>query len=170
MRLLFLTITGSILCSAAVGQITLRGRILDSVSLQPIAFANLSLEDGRTGTTTEIEGNFALAIPSGYTGSIYLSHVSYQKRILPLPYFQSHSEILLQPSAAQLHEVDIVASRLENPAFAIIRKAVDHRKENDPSNLESYQYISYNKFLVTMSEPSKRMDSIVNALKAHPDT
>jgi len=68
-RLFLLTITGSILCSTAVGQITLRGRIIDGVTLQPIAFANLSLKDGRTGTTTEIEGNFTLAISSGYTDS-----------------------------------------------------------------------------------------------------
>ncbi len=170
LRLLLLTIIGSILYSTAVGQVTLRGRMMDSVSLQPIAFANLSLEDGRTGTTTEIEGNFTLTIPSGYSGNIYISHVSYQKRILPLSYFQQHSEILLQPSASQLHEVDIVASRLENPAFAIIRKAVEHKKENDPSNLKSYEYISYNKFLITMSESSKRMDSIINELKNRPDS
>jgi len=169
-RLFLLTITGSILCSTAVGQITLRGRIIDGVTLQPIAFANLSLKDGRTGTTTEIEGNFTLAISSGYTDSIYVSHVSYQKRVLPLSYFQAHSEIHLQPSATQLHEVGIVASRLENPAFAIIRKAIGNKKENDPSNLKSYEYISYNKFLVTMSENSRRMDSIINKLKSRPDT
>ncbi len=164
-RLLFLTIISLTFYSKAVGQTILRGKMIDSVTLQPIAFANLSLEDGRTGTTTEIEGNFTLTIPPGYTGSIYISHVSYQKRILPLSYLQSHSEILLQPSAAQLHEVDIVASRLENPAFAIIRKAVDHKKENDPSSLKSYEYISYNKFFITMSEPSQRTDSLVQKLK-----
>ena len=169
-RLLFLTITLSILNLAAVGQITIRGRMKDSLTRQPIAFANLSLKDGRTGTTTEIEGNFTLVIPSSYTDSIYVSHVSYQKRALPLSYFQAHVDIHLQPFATQLHEVGIVASRLENPAFAIIRKAVDHRKENDPSNLKSYEYIAYNKFLVTMSENSKRMDSIINKLKSRPDT
>src|SRR3982750_3573533 len=98
MRLLLLTAIGLILYSTAVGQITLQGRVIDSLTLQPIAFANLSLEDGRTGTTTEIEGNFTLTIPSGYNGSIYISHVSYKKQILSLSYFQSHSEILLQPS------------------------------------------------------------------------
>ncbi len=170
LRLVCLTITGTILCSWAHAQITIRGRIMDSVTLQPIAFANLSLEDGRTGTTTEIEGNFSLSVPSGYTGNIYISHVSYQKRILPLAYIQSHPEISLLPSSTQLLEVDIVASRLENPAFGIIRKAIEHKRENDPANLKSYEYISYNKFLITMSESSKKTDSLVQNLRARPDS
>ncbi|HEV8515994.1 MAG TPA: DUF5686 family protein [Cyclobacteriaceae bacterium] len=169
-RLYLVTISLLLFVSGTKGQHIIQGKLIDSLTRQPIAFANLSLEDGRTGTTTEIEGNFTLTIPSDYTGSIYISHVSYQKQILPLSYFQSYVEILLQPSATHLQEVGIVASRLENPAFAIIRKAVDHRKDNDPSNLTSYQYISYNKFLVTMSGSSKRVDSIINALKSRPDT
>src|SRR6478736_3566884 len=91
------------------GQGAIQGKLVDSLTRQPIAFANLSLEDGRTGTTTEIEGNFSLSVPSGYTGNIYISHVSYKKRILPLTYFHSHSEISLLPSSTQLHEVGIIA-------------------------------------------------------------
>ena len=165
-----LSFTGVFLFTCAAAQVTISGRIMDSVTLQPVAFANLSLEDGRTGTTTEIEGNFSLAIPSGYTGNIDISHVSYQKRILPLFYFQTHSDIFLQPAATQLQEVGIVASRLENPAFAIIRKAVDRKRENDPANLRSYQYISYSKFLITMSESSKKTDSLIQTLRARTDT
>ncbi len=169
-KVFFLSLTGIFFFACASAQITIRGRIIDSVTLQPIAFANLSLEDGRTGITTEIEGNFSLAIPAGYTANIDISHVSYQKRILPLSYFQTHSDLFLQPAATQLQEVGIVASRLENPAFAIIRKAIDRKKENDPANLRSYQYISYNKFLLTMSESSKKNDSVIQKLKNRPDT
>jgi hypothetical protein len=169
-RLLFLTITGLVMHLMVAAQVTLHGRVIDSITLQPIAFANLSLEDGRTGTSTEIEGNFVLPIPSNYNGLIYISHVSYQKRGLPLSYVKAHHEIDLQPAATQLLEVDIVASRLENPAFAIIRKAIDHKKENNPASLKSYEYLSYNKFLVKMSESTKRMDSIIRALHVKSDT
>lgn len=169
-RLLFLTITFILLHCAAAGQTTIQGRIIDSVSLQPVAFANLSLDDGRTGTTTEIEGTFSLSIPAGYRGFVTVSHVSYQKRILPPSFFQGHADIFLLPASTQLLEVGIVASRLENPAFGIIRKAVDHKKENDPASLKSYQYISYNKFLVTMSERSPKGDTIIQKLQHKADS
>ncbi len=149
---------------------SIRGTLIDSVSRQPIAFANITLEDGRTGTSSDIEGNYSLPVPANYSGQVYLSHVSYQRRIVSLPFLKEHAFISLLPSATILREVAVTAAKGENPAFRIIRQAIDHKKDNDPVNLKSYQYISYNKFLVTMSEPSKRSDSIINALKNRPDT
>jgi hypothetical protein len=154
----------------AKSQNMIQGKLIDSLTHQPIAFANLTLADGRTGTMTEIEGNYTLKIPSGYTGDVYLSHISYRRLVVSLSYLQSHPVLTMQPAATELKELTITASELENPAFGIIRKAVARKKENDPLSLKSYQYISYNKFLITTSEPTKRADSIVKALRARPDT
>ncbi len=169
-RFLFLTAIGFFVCSLASGQQLIRGKIIDSLSLQPVAFANLSLEDGKSGTTTEIEGNFSLTIPQGYTGLVYITHVSYQTRILPLSYLKNNQIIAVLPGSTQLMEVVVTGTKEENPAFRIIRQAIAHKKDHNPANLKSYQYISYNKFLVTMSGSSRRTDSIIQKLKARPDT
>src|ERR1041385_4825242 len=94
-----------LICSAfsVYGQ-TIRGTVIDSLTRQPVAFANITLEDGRTGATAEIEGKFSLSVPASYTGAIYLSHVTYQRRIVPLTYFNNHTTIALLPSTNVLQE------------------------------------------------------------------
>ena len=135
------------------------GKVIDSLKLEPIAFVNITLDDGIRGTTSDIEGNFKLSIPTNYTGLIIISHVSYQKVKLPLPYFSKKKLVKLKPSNTVLSELTFVAD--ENPAFRIIRNAIVNRPLHDPDNLQSYQYISYNKFFVTADEPSKLIDSLV---------
>jgi hypothetical protein len=91
-------------------------------------------------------------VPTGYSQLISISHVSYQKIKLPLFYFQANKIIRLKPNNLVLAEVVINAG--ENPAFRIIRQAVKNKKQNDPENLESYQYYSYNKFIIRPTELS----------------
>ena len=169
-RIFFLTFMTPFLFSSASGQTTIQGKVIDSLSRQPIAFANLTLENGRSGTTTEIEGNFLLTFPQGYNGLVYISHVSYQRIALPLSYFKTHKTIALQPASTLLREVAVTGKEEENPAFRIIRQAVANKKQNDPIHLKSYQYISYNKFLVTLSAPSAHDDSVIQKLKNRNDT
>ncbi len=170
LRIFFLTLAAASIFSFTSAQTIIRGKLTDSLTRQPIAFANLTLEDGRSGTTTEIEGNFSLSIPQGYQGLVYLSHVSYQSRPVTLAYLQNNFAISMQPGSTQLREVEVIASKQENPAFAIIREAIAHKETNDPRSLKSYELISYNKFLITVSEPTKRADSIINRLKIKADT
>ncbi|MBS1951321.1 MAG: hypothetical protein OJF59_003175 [Cytophagales bacterium] len=155
---------------AVTGQAIIKGKVIDSVSHQPIAFANLTLRDGRSGCTTDIEGNYSLPIPAGYSDWIAITHISYKTKKKSLQQLQSNSMVLLLPSSTQLGEITITGTQVENPAFRIIRHTIAHKKDNDPHNLKSYQYISYNKFMVTMSAPSVKMDSTLKALRTRPDT
>jgi len=156
----------SLFWTKAYGQQTLHGKIIDSLTNQPIAFAYITLSDNRTGTSTDIEGKFSLVLPENYSGLIYFSHVSYQKKILPLSSLKRTSTISLLAIATELQEVAVIATREENPAFRIIRQAIAHKKDHDPDRLKSYEYISYNKFLATLSEPKKPLDSILKKMKS----
>ncbi|MBY0432923.1 MAG: DUF5686 and carboxypeptidase regulatory-like domain-containing protein [Cyclobacteriaceae bacterium] len=126
------------------------GRVIDSLRKEPIAFANIVLADGVRGTTSDIEGNFKLTIPSGYQEIITVSHVSYQKIKLPIAAFRGFTIVRLKPSNMVLSEVVIKAG--ENPAFRIIRNAVKNKPIHNPDNLASYQYHSYNKFIIRPTE------------------
>lgn len=147
---------------------TISGKVIDSVKVEPIAFANLVLDDGIRGTTSDIEGNFTLNIPAGYSGMITISHVSYKRLKLPLSYFTKNKIIRLAPSVTILSEVVFKAE--ENPAFRIIRKAVKNKKQHNPDNLDSYQYNSYNKLIIKGSEPTAGFKDKVSKLKEKPDT
>ncbi|MBS1490309.1 MAG: carboxypeptidase-like regulatory domain-containing protein [Bacteroidetes bacterium] len=155
---------------SAFGQSVIKGKIIDSVSRQPVAFANLTLADGRSGSTTDIEGSYTLFVPPGYSGYITISHISYKNCKVSFLLLQQKPIRWLVPSSTSLAELIITRTKGENPAFRIIRQAIAHKKKNDPRNLKSYQYISYNKFVVTMSASSKKTDSTVQALRARPDT
>jgi Family of unknown function (DUF5686)/CarboxypepD_reg-like domain len=143
---------------------SISGKVVDSLKNEAIAFANISLSDGVRGTTSDIEGNFSLRIPADYNGMILISHVSYQRVSLPASYFKKAKTIRLKPSETVLSELTFFAE--ENPAFRIIRKAVANREKHDPDKLRSYQYISYNKFLVTPDDPSLKTDTLIKKLNA----
>lgn len=145
----------------ASGQ-TIQGKVIDSLKSEPIAFANIALEDGIRGTTSDIEGNFVLKVPVGYSGQILISHVSYQKIKLSIDYFKKSRVILLKPSVTVLSELTFTAE--ENPAFRIIRNAIANRDKHNPDNLKTYHYISYNKFLITGDDAPPRIDSLVQKL------
>ncbi|GHN03284.1 hypothetical protein WSM22_47730 [Cytophagales bacterium WSM2-2] len=169
MRSLPIAVLVAVICFNTQAQTTIRANVIDSLSRQPVAFANISLEDGRTGTTAEIEGKFVLNIPTNYSGAIFVSHVTYQRRVIPLSYFKNHQSISLLPASNVLQEVAVTAKKEENPAFRIIRQAVAHKKDHDPDYLKSYEYISYNKFLVTMSAAKRPYDSVIARIK-NPDS
>lgn len=149
-------------------QTVISGKMVDSLSQQPIAFVSVTLQDGRHGTNSDIDGNFRLHIPEGYQGSIYFSHVSYQKIKLPLSAFRGKTVVKLKPGSTVLSEFTVFSG--ENPAFKIIRQAIEHRQENDPENLRSYSYTSYSKFIISPSEPDHKTDSITQALRQRPDS
>jgi len=69
--------------SAQVGQGTVKGKILDEETGEPVPFANVALMDGSDqilGTTTNFDGEYTLKpIPPG-TYDIQISYVGYQTR------------------------------------------------------------------------------------------
>ncbi|MCE2996310.1 MAG: DUF5686 family protein [Cyclobacteriaceae bacterium] len=147
---------------------TISAKVIDSLKVEPIAFANIVLDDGIRGTTSDIEGNFTFRIPAGYSGMITISHVSYKRIKLPLSYFTRNKIIRLTPSVTILSEVVFKAE--ENPAFRIIRNAAKNKKQHNPDNLNSYQYNSYNKLIMKGSEPTAAFKDKVSKLKEKPDT
>jgi hypothetical protein len=150
-------------------QVILKGQILDKSTRDPIAFANISYNNGRAGTSTDIEGQFTLNIFEQYNGEIIISHVAYEKLIFPYQEFKkNHSLILLKPLSLTLQEVTVLAG--ENPANALIRNVIKNRDNNNPDKLRDYQYISYNKVVFAPSEIDTKTDSILNALIAIRDT
>lgn len=161
----------AILCfnfSNVYSQTLIKGTFLDSLTKQPIAFVHIQIDNGKTSSTSDIEGNFECKLPANYSGLLSTSHISYKKKTFRAPDILRDHVILLAPSSTLLKEVEFTAE--ENPAFRIIRNAIANKEKNDHENLKSYQYISYNKFLATVSESSEKSDSIIQKLKTQPDS
>ena len=67
----------------------LRGRVLDADTHQPVPNAQVGIGNNRLGTSTNLEGRFALRVPAGYQASMLevalLGYRPYRRPLPPLP-------------------------------------------------------------------------------------
>lgn len=152
----------SIVCS---GQ-TVSGVVRDSSTKASIAFAHITLDDHKTGVTSDIDGKFSLHLPPAYTGLIFISHVSYKTKQMSITDFQDQgiNDILLQTQVTNLQEVVVVAG--ENPAIRIIREVIKNRDNHKPLNYNAFSYRAYTKFVARGAGDSLNVDSLITKRQA----
>lgn len=150
----------------ASGQNTLSGTVQDSATGAPLPFAHIILNDGHTGTTSDLNGAFTLE-SARPINSVTARFVGYDEKRLKIE-GQAEIVINLVRSENQLQEVTILPG--ENPADGIIRNVVANRKKNDPERLKSFSYQAYEKFHFTLVEDSSHAaktatDSMANVIR-----
>jgi hypothetical protein len=147
--LLFLTV-----CQIVIAQeIRLKGNIIDANDNVPLPFVSVRLKGQTTGTLTDMEGQFSLRLKS-VSDTIIISMVGYET--IQLKPKGVNITIKLNQKVNELAEVRVRPG--ENPAWAIIRKVLANRPQNDPNQLDSYKASAYTKILVVV-------DSINRVLK-----
>ena len=111
---------------------------------EPLPFASVYLRDGSKGTMTNAKGVFELDIPKG-DYEFVIQYTGYEKKILAVQYTGGKEFVKVQliPASLQLAEV-VFSAKKEDPAYEIIRKAIQNRKRNGFSSIE-YKCRSYSK-------------------------
>ncbi len=134
---------------AAFADITLKGRLVDAVTGEPLAFVNIVYTDRGTGTTTGIDGGFSITTAS-LPGSLRLSYVGYETMtVIPSEDDVNRTMVIrMKQQPVLLEEVTVTPGI--NPAHRIIRKAYENRRLNNPEMLSSFSYTSYNKLYFTL--------------------
>lgn len=131
-----------------------KGRITDASTGDPIPFANIGIRGQLGGTTTNFDGIYELKFkpPADSVTVTYVGYASRSKAIVPN---QSEQviDVQLSPGTTQLREVRILAG--ENPAYAVMRKIVAHKKANNADELTAYEYEAYNKIQIDIDNLSK---------------
>jgi hypothetical protein len=132
----------------------LRGRVLDADTHQPIPNAQVGIGNNRLGTSTNLDGRFALRVPAAYQASelevALLGYRPYRRPLPPLPAAELLIELRVSP--ASLGTVNITAS-----AEGIIREAVAriplnyavrpsqltgfYRESDDEATSQRYDYL-----------------------------
>ena len=90
---------------------TIKGRIMESISRKPVAFANIVVEGSNTGATSGENGYFEITnVPPGFV-RLVVSFIGYKTKTTEEIFVTREKipfvEILLEPSAASLSEVEI---------------------------------------------------------------
>lgn len=123
-------------------KVSLHGKVVDAVTGEALIFANVRLANTSSGSITNKEGFFEIKTSSA-SQKLITSFIGYHTDTTEvLPNGKETVKIKLTPSSLQLTEVLILAE--ENPAYAIIRRAIK-RKAERAEKLRSYQYSSYTK-------------------------
>ena len=124
---------------------------------KPLPFATISTNDGLL-VFSDIDGKFQLNT-SQNTREITISYIGFQSQTVPNDSSKKHFTVLLLPNVENLHEVAVG----ENPAVAIVRKAIQMKDRNNPEKkLRSFQFKAYNKLVITANPDSIKgtLDSV----------
>ncbi len=131
-----------IICGVnSYGQIV--GHITSSIG-DTLPYATIYIENTSTGTVSNVEGFYELALEENGTYNLIFQYVGYKKQSLKITYTgkkQNHN-IALEPDDNIVTELTISANR-EDPAYAIIRKAIQKRSyyKNQVNSFEADLYV-----------------------------
>lgn len=143
-------------CTKGFSQITytIKGRITDASTGDPIPFANIGIRGQLGGAITNFDGIYELKFTPP-ADSITVTNVGYTSRSKAIVQDLARQviDIQLSPGTTQLREVKILAG--ENPAYAVMRKIVARKKANNADELTAYEYQAYNKIQIDIDNLSK---------------
>jgi hypothetical protein len=133
-------------------QTTIKGKVTDATSGDPVPFANIFFKGTNIGTTTDFEGNYKINTTRP-SDSLVASFIGYQ------PKAKAVAKGVEQTINFQLSELtigldEVVIRPGENPAWEIMRRVIDHKYINDKKNLKAYQYEAYTKLEIDIDNIS----------------
>jgi hypothetical protein len=125
------------------GQELIKGKIIDSKSKESLPFVHII--SAKAKAVSDIEGNYTLRIPrnTNPADSIEFSVIGFSKKKITFRDLAESPNAEMDKATLDLAVFTVVAK--EDPAYAMIRKAVKLRKQNDPEQLPQFRYNSYNK-------------------------
>ena len=123
------------------------GKVYDEETGRSMAFVNIVANNSNIGTATDIDGKF-LVVSETPINLLRFSYVGYESLVIEILGEANNLVIHLRRSATELREIVILAG--ENPAHRIIQKVIENRDKNDPEQLKSFSYTSYDKMIFTI--------------------
>ncbi len=123
---------------------------------QPLPYVNIYTEDGRSGTTTNEDGIFALKLSKTGNYTLIFQYLGFEtlRREVNVENFPYSLDVKLTPATTSLNEV--IVNSNENPANKIIRNAIDNRKSN-LARLEQYTADYYSRGLWRIKNAPERI-------------
>lgn len=139
--ILFLLISSQIFSQ----QSSLKGKVIDQNSREPLSYANVRLSGTAIGMAANLEGNFDFKLkPGEYT--VIASFIGYKSDTISVQLTTDKSiTFSLETVPVRLQEITVLPK--ENPANEVIRRtiAAKHEREN---KINSYIFKAYTKGLV----------------------
>lgn len=177
-HVLLLTILLSMFLPAFVfaQTITLVGHVYDKKSNEPIVYATVQIKNTTTGTNTDEDGRFFIQTKNT-NDTLLVSYVGFKTEVVFLTDAPNQTfTVYLIPEDFNLDEV--VIKPREDPAKVLMKKVIEHKKDNDYYNIDGYKVRAYTKIELDLGNiilgddttSEKRKTSPYNVLLDHIDT
>ncbi len=116
---------------------------------EELSFANIRVAGTPQGTSANVEGVFELLLPRGQYNLI-ASYIGFRSDTITVDLKGNMElEFVLQETGVRLGEVTVLPG--ENPAIAIMKKAVEYREKRD-EQIESYIFDAFTKAAIKTTE------------------
>jgi hypothetical protein len=131
---------------------------------QPIPYANIYIRELQTGTTTDENGYYYMALTTGGEYQIVVSSLGYETLDMMIIVADEglKKPLFLKASSFDLEEVIVRASK-RDPAYAIIQNAIDNKKKYLKS-VDSYKTDIYVKAVEEIDRKNRGKEKKVEAV------
>lgn len=138
--LLLIMTAGDMTVSAASGKSnkdkpqqvsTIRGKVVDAETNQPLVFAGIAVQGSNVATVTNLDGEFTLKLTGSETGNLEFSYVGYKNKVMPLSDMKTNGQrnvIGLETAMIPIKEVIVKPLVPEE----IMEKVISRFDENYP--------------------------------------
>lgn len=138
--LLLIMTAGDMTVSAASGKSnkdkpqqvsTIRGKVVDAETNQPLVFAGIAVQGSNVATVTNLDGEFTLKLTGSETGNLEFSYVGYKNKVMPLSEMKTNGQrnvIGLETAMIPIKEVIVKPLVPEE----IMEKVISRFDENYP--------------------------------------
>ncbi len=116
---------------------TFSGKIIDSETSQPLPFVNIGIKGTYNGTTTNIQGEFSINIPSNPKyRTLVFSCIGYETKEYSIHKNETSLSLKLKPLTYDISEITIMP---DSTLRSFLRKAFDKIPENYPCYPTKYE-------------------------------
>lgn len=134
----------------------IRGVVTDSISHEPLMYISVFYEGKGVGTTSNAKGEYKIETRKGWD-KISFSAVGYITKIVKITPGMSELNVILSPDNVLLNEVVVKPkkekySRKNNPAVDFMRLVIEHKKSQDLTVNDYYQYDKYEKMKMALND------------------
>lgn len=122
----------------------------------PLSFASVYVNGTTRGTTTNIEGNYVIELVSSDKQLVF-RYIGYKTKVIDIVSSGTDHislDVVLEAESYSLLEVQVKGDA-EDPAYAIIRKAIANRKKNG-NRVDAYSCNAYVKGLQRLTKYPKK--------------
>ena len=150
----------------------LTGRIIDSHSEEPVAFASVSFPGTQIGQLTDTSGRFSLNLNAWPGDSLLVTCVGYQPFRLFVPSDRDSLEVTIPLERGTYNEGVRVKAKV-NKGLLVWRKIVQNKPRNDRYRFDNFSYELYNKLeldiknvnfkKITRFKPLRPVGDIINS-------